>query len=722
MPGPIDLNLRTLRLGNGQPLPALPPELGPLADAAAKAQQAETLLQLVANNKAGILGRTRKINKDEGQFLLSIAQHGSANDAVKSAIKEIVVGARGAPDALKAWAAAFRPAIVVNPDLPPAGGDNGSTSSVGGGNGPVDLRPEVNAVNPLFYQGDTHFEGPYRLNPASIGNAAIFGALPSAAKFGKVAVPLPTGGVREVGDNIFNLGNGKVGVRVYPAADGPNSSKEIDGFLRKMMGIGPEPERRTAENYHKARIYASVVYWHPELYAAKGMEDLAKNMLATEGRSTHEGSYLGNGETSNSPEGYHRKTWGLVDGTTYPAHVLMESLKGVDQETYNWQGYALDKVLNKGVEFPNDYKHDIYRARDVNTALMFFRDWVLEKPYLKEDNSWATYCAEHKNIVRILRMNLPLNEASFKKAFGDAEGAQVWQAWSKPGGAFEQAHGVAWRQDYETHFKPVWERDGFAPEQIRPFKDQDEYNRHEVARDQGPEALAAYKAAGGQVSLGDTQAMPYATESTSDLIRDFIETYASFAQVGGVAASATIMSFKDVAIDRLCLDEDANGNRVEGHGNKVFMAHALPVIQEILYHEALVQKAEAQVPLAMWLKGAQAGMLKALSGGNEAAAQDPTLVGLVKAMFQKATAELGAIDNGAGMSRDKAHLALKAAIADEEAAARDIGAMSAAAIERNAPPGLILRTLQRPDHHPVHPELSIKYVCTAVEARDIVAA
>ncbi|MBK6688754.1 MAG: hypothetical protein IPG45_30050 [Deltaproteobacteria bacterium] len=722
MPTPINVNVRPLRFGNGQPLPALPPELGAGADPAAKAAQAETLLQLVTVNKVAILGGNKKINNDEGAFLLNIGKHGSANDAVKQGIKNLVAASRSAPAALKEWVAALRPAVDVNPELPPvAPGGGGSTSGVDS-NGPVILRPEVNGINPLYFDGPTHFDGDFRLNPASLADPNIFGTLPSADKFGKVAVPLPTGGVREVGDNIFNLGNGKVGVRVLPAADVANGSKVIDAYIRKAMGIGPEPEVRTPENYHKARIYASVLYWHPELYAAKGMADLAKNMLATEGRATHEGSYLGNGETTNAPEGYHRKQWGLTDGTTYPAHVFMESLKGVDQETYNWQGYAIDKVLNLGVQFPNDYKKDIYRARDVNTALMFFRDWVLSEPYLKEDNTWATYCAEHKNIVRILRMNLPLNEASFKDAFGEADGAKVWENWSKDGGVFQQAHGVAWRKEYETNFKPVWARDGFKPEEIRPFKDLAEYDRHEIARDTGPEALAAYKAAGGQIPLGERQAMPYATESTSDLIRDFVETYASFGQVGGVASSATIMSFRDVCIDRLCLDEDAQGNRNADHGNKVFMAHALPVIQEILYHEALVQKSEGQVPLTIWLKGAEAGMLKALAGENEAALQDPVLKATVKAMFEKADAEKGAIDAGRGLPRAEAHRALKAAIADEAEAARNIGVLSPTAIERNAPPGLLMRVIQRPDHHPPHKDLTIKYLCTAVEARDVVPA
>ena len=57
--------------------------------------------------------------------------------------------------------------------------------------------------------------------------------------------------------------------------------------------------------------------------------------------------------------------------------MLIRRLQGVDPETFNWNGYCVDQILNHGVEFPPDYRNGVYRTRDLNTALMFFRDWVL---------------------------------------------------------------------------------------------------------------------------------------------------------------------------------------------------------------------------------------------------------------------------------------------------------------------------------------------------------
>src|SRR5207237_3415096 len=97
-------------------------------------------------------------------------------------------------------------------------------------------------------------------------------------------------------------------------------------------------------------------------------------------RETHRGAYLGHGETTNSPEEYHSRQWDVAVGDSgggYPAHVYQVSLKGVDQGLYNWQGIVVDKLLNKGVQFPANYKEDILRTSDLNTALMEFRDWVL---------------------------------------------------------------------------------------------------------------------------------------------------------------------------------------------------------------------------------------------------------------------------------------------------------------------------------------------------------
>ena len=123
-------------------------------------------------------------------------------------------------------------------------------------------------------------------------------------------------------------------------------------------------------------------------------------MMKTEGGSTHLGAYIGGGRTTNSPENYHDSSW-KVKG--YPANVQMILLQGVPQGELNKNMLAADTVLNKGVKFPSDYKNDVLKTADLNTTLHFYRDWIKDEPYLKNDPQWATYCAEHKTIYAMPR-------------------------------------------------------------------------------------------------------------------------------------------------------------------------------------------------------------------------------------------------------------------------------------------------------------------------------
>jgi hypothetical protein len=614
-----------------------------------------------------------------------------------------------------------RPPVEVNPVV--AGmlfSADARGSGVASTGAPASLDAQTAAVvrrlNPLFMQGPTQFLGEWRLKKEILRNR--YGGLEDPEDFGRVSVPLATGQAHIVRDNQFITPDGGVGLWLVPVGDkkegafeGPGF-KVMDAFLRARMKLGAED----AANIHKNRIYAGIVFWHPENFKAPDMKTLATAMLATEHRETHRGAYLGNGETTNSPEEYHEHGWDVKGyGTGYPAHVYQVSLEGVDQGTYNWQGIMVDKLRNKGVKFPPDYKNDIYRITTLNTALMDFRDWILGLDYLRDDASWKTYCAEHKEAVEIIRANVPFNEASFKEIFGgdpNNGGAALWKKITQQGGAFKEAFGVEWDAKYETNFVPLWKLEGLTSDQIRPWKDLAEYQEFEKARLGGPEALRAYKAAGKFMPLAEGQAMLYRSETTEDLTQDFMESYSSFKDVGGIAATATLLGFKDTLVDRMKL-----GGADKEKGSKIFMGLAGPIIKALLLFEAMVAKKEVEAPLKIWAKGAAAGLTKAL-GGDPTNPQD-AIAAQVNLMMPS-NEELQQIDATPGLSRDEAYAQLKAVIAKYEESARDVLPGDATGIERNGPPGLITRAVQNPEHHPINKFIQITYLCDAVHYDDLV--
>ncbi|MBK8011253.1 MAG: hypothetical protein IPK13_07870 [Deltaproteobacteria bacterium] len=583
--------------------------------------------------------------------------------------------------------------------------------------------------NARHFEGKAVFSGPYRISPRDLEDR--FAGCPSEQYFG-VVVFGQDGATRIIRDNQFTLPNlphidpearGKVGLHLLGTKDlgVPESYREIDDALYRAYGIEPpatEDFHSDPANYHKKRIYASIHFWHPEHWKSPDLAHLARVSLGTESRQTHEGAYLGRDETTNAPANYHSHGWN-ADG--YPCHVLVHRLAGVDSETFNWNGYCVDKVLNRGVKFPPDYHKDVYRTHDLNTALMFFRDWVLEDRghYLRSDPTWATYCAEHKNIVRIVQANVPQNLESYVEVFGPDDGPELWDAMTRPGGAFELSHGLPWRTEYETHFDPLWKLEGLhgydpahpeIPSEIRPWKDLSEYEAHNNAWNAGPEAYQRYLDEGGFAGSGEARGLPYASESSSDLMMDFVETYASFEQAGGVEAALAALAFEPEIVARMQIDA------------ATFMSTALPIAAQLIAHEALVVKKEGvngmPVPLAMWAKGVRAELVKAMGLQPSDPPDDPRNA-VIEALLQG----VGHVDAdpGPGLSRRDAYVQLRRTIAPQLDAARDVRG-GPGAIMRNAPPALALRAVQNPASHPTSPFVSIQYACTVIGDDELVAA
>ena len=409
--------------------------------------------------------------------------------------------------------------------------------------------------NPVIHdRGPSSYPGDYQVTDAALKNYGIAREL-----FGTTEVLLPGGGFR-VKDYQYLLEDGSVGMTFLPvndegAAAGPDgnvvySSVLVDELLRTKMGLKASDP-----------LFVFMYFIHPELNSGSAA-DFAKSDKIELG-ITHWGAYHGGGRTTNSPPIYHNRGWGVkgevFNDFGYPANVLLVSLEGVDQAMLNRNLCLVDSILNEGVRFPVDYKNSHFRAADINTALMFYRDWILEKQYLRTDSTWFTYCAAHKTIVANVGLNLPHNLQSFKEIFGEKEGADFFKTFSD----FHFAtFGVPFTPDLQTTFEPLWKKQGLTPAQIKPFSFE-EYTAWDDARMAG--ALDHFT---GFKPLAPDVGTPWAPQMGADVIYDFVQTYADFVDAGAIALCATLFAFGPAVIARTFATEAG------------FLSAALPIIEQ----------------------------------------------------------------------------------------------------------------------------------------------
>merc|ERR1711916_20216 len=328
------------------------------------------------------------------------------------------------------------------------------------------------------YLGETVVDGPYMLTSEALENN--YNGV-SADNFGTTTVELPgTDKHPFVPDPVND-------------AEGAAGSADLDRHLRKVMKLSPEDQ-----------IWAPIVYLHPEEHSGN-MQQLAQEYVKTEGGQTHLGMYIGNGATRNSPEGYHSKVWGVMQGSNgYPATVQVVSLEGVKQSVFNANAYIATVLLNKGVQFPNDLK----------TTLQFYKDWLKEESYLRTDNSWKTYCAEHVTIITNVALNVPQNENDYKKIWGNEEGKELYEIARRK---FAEIAG-------EEQLNKVWG----SGIKFKPL-----YRRRNIRNP------------AGETSFGKGLAWP--AQSNADIMVNFLEAYASWPMVGAHVSAA--MGGNPTAVD-----------------------------------------------------------------------------------------------------------------------------------------------------------------------------
>jgi hypothetical protein len=407
------------------------------------------------------------------------------------------------------------------------------------------------------------YEGDYQITDEALKRYDV-----SRDKFGTTQVNITEiNRSFNVKDYQYVLDNGAVGMRFIPVndygtiktPDGKEiyASQLVDDYIREVLNLKPGDQ-----------IYSYIYYIHPELNKGT-LSEFAVNDKNEMG-ITHMGAYFGHGLTTNSPSLYHLRKWGVKGPEFgYPCNLMVISMDGVDQAMLNKNLALTDTFLNYGVRFPVDYKHSFFRPVDINTALMFYRDWIMEKDYLKTDTTWFTYCAAHKTLVTTVGLNLPHNKKSFMEIYGEKEGAEFYDIFVS---SYFGIFGLEFIADNhaDTDFEPLWKKEGLTPEQIRPFTIE-EYNAYDTARREGK--LDSFK---GFRPLKPTQATGWGPQFAADVIFDFVEAYADFIDAGAVVSCSVIMKYSEIVDDRM------------GISIVEYLMNAMPIIETFMQADAMI--------------------------------------------------------------------------------------------------------------------------------------
>jgi hypothetical protein len=231
-------------------------------------------------------------------------------------------------------------------------------------------------------------------------------------------------------------------------------------------------------------------------------------------------------------------------------------------------------VLNKGVQFPSNYKNDLYVTTDLATTLEFFKRWVRDDPELKTNPKWQTYCAEHKTIVTNVALNLPQNEKAYREVFGDAEGTKLF-------GEMQAKYKTLTGKDMpQTDFEPLWKKEGIA----RPAEEK-----------------------------GFGKGLAWPAETTVDIMNDFFNVYADFKTLGGTMISGMLVGFMDTIRERTSIEPAE------------YMKLALPVMNELMVAEALTNRFSSPADLQKFAQQKTAELYVVMGGKKEDFAPGGTL-------------------------------------------------------------------------------------------------
>nr|VFK62862.1 MAG: hypothetical protein BECKTC1821F_GA0114240_10819 [Candidatus Kentron sp. TC] len=522
----------------------------------------------------------------------------------------------------------------------------------------------------LFQQAPAAYVGDYRPDVAELRSSFGLGeeTTPDEEildRFGRIEVvhkgiDPQTPGASFFARNLqFDVGDGRIGHRILPVDDGDNgdndSNRETEAYIRETLGVSEG---------HLAPY--EIIFTHPETngpdgeglwkeFPGEGRKGTLKTIAGpggvTQGSATHRGGAVGfRGVTHNSPETYHGNQF-RVRG--YPAVAVGMTMKDTHPDVVASQKNRASFLLNDGVNFSvRDYKNDFVRIRDVNTVLMFARDWIVHRAYQRMRNGsiettpklnaildelytealrtylaseeWTTYCAEHRASVDYLMTSLQFTEAGFREIYDgssmwgkrpDDLGGKLFSLYSKVIIAKAKAQDVphreegqmadgispeSWRStsgpDEGQFFTPLWKRMGLSPADVRPFDSPEQYDAFENARIYG--TLDQYRARWSDnplTPLPPGKALPYAPQTNADLIAVFIKKVHDWYDVGGIQVATAIMAFMGTATER------------HGISAQDYAALVAPIVEKLLVADALAQGAPDE-----WFQKAQSTLDAAL--------------------------------------------------------------------------------------------------------------
>nr|VFJ57346.1 MAG: hypothetical protein BECKFM1743A_GA0114220_101886 [Candidatus Kentron sp. FM]VFJ58021.1 MAG: hypothetical protein BECKFM1743C_GA0114222_102143 [Candidatus Kentron sp. FM]VFK11827.1 MAG: hypothetical protein BECKFM1743B_GA0114221_102093 [Candidatus Kentron sp. FM] len=503
----------------------------------------------------------------------------------------------------------------------------------------------------LFQQAPAVYVGDYRPSAAALRRSFALGDETTSDaelldRFGRIEVvhnglDLQTPGASFFVRNLqFDVGDGRIGHRILPVDDGNNgdnpTNRETEETIRKALGVSEG---------HLAPY--EIIFTHPETHGPDGeglweefpgegrkgtLKTIAGPGGVTQGSATHRGGAVGfRGVTHNSPEGYHHNQF-EVKG--YPAVAVGMTIEGAHPDVVASQRNRASFLLNDGVNFSvRDYKNDFVRIRDINTVLMFARDWIVYRAMERVRNQtieatpeiqaildelatpalrvylgsedWTTYCAEHRASVDYLMTALQFTEAGFREVYDGTSlwgkrpedlGAKLFALYSRVIIAKAKALGVPYKEEGQMaggispeawggadggqFFTPLWQRMGFSREDIRPFDSPEQYDAYENARIHG--TLEQYKERWRDypvIPLPPGKALPYGPQTNADLIAVFIKKIHDWRDVGGIQVATAIMAFMKTATER------------HGISPQDYAGLVTPIIGELLIADALARGA-----------------------------------------------------------------------------------------------------------------------------------
>lgn len=410
-----------------------------------------------------------------------------------------------------------------------------------------------------------------------------------AEKFGTVDITIPGQSTYNVRDLHYSIGSGHLGIHIVPVSnydylklpDGKVAPgyKLIDTYLRSKSNL-------KSEDY----IYALVSYIRPEEHSVNLLE-LPYTQKMQMGHQ-HLAAYMGNGKTTHvlprkTTWKGHKSSNMRWNADRYPANIQIISLYGVSQSTLNRNAHIVDIILSTGAKSPEDPQKMTCRTIDINTTLQFYRDWIRRAEYL-QDLTWFTNCTVLKTIVVNVFLNVPHNKKSFQEIFGQ-DGSELWLDFQH---RYEEISGVRFDPSHETHFTPLWKLSSLAPEEIRPLSLGEYYSFH-AAKVEG--WLDEFT---GRQPLDPGKGLAWPLETVADLLNNFMNTYISFQDVGGIIASGMLLLLGYVVQDKLRISE------------MKYLEIISPVIARLFIVEGIMKDAVinaswisfASCELEMWLK------------------------------------------------------------------------------------------------------------------------